>query len=143
MTKTAKISAAALVALLSLGSTGAASAQGFFGISFEKHRKGKRFGLSIGLPVGRPHARHHRHDDGCRRWVPGGYECVEEKVWVEGTRERVWVPPVYRTVHSPCGEVRRVLVRQGYYETVRRPGHYETVTRRVRRPGRWEYACGY
>lgn len=35
-----------------------------------------------------------------------------------GYWKSVWVPPVYRTVHRPCGGVTRVCVRPGRYEKV-------------------------
>ena len=63
--------------------------------------------------------------------APGHYEVIEERVWVEGCWERVWVPDRYDTWVDSCGRTHRRLVCAGHYETVRGPGHYETRTRRV------------
>jgi len=70
-----------------------------------KHNDGFRFEIRIG---DRPkhHRRHHRHH------VRHNCSCFQ----------RVWVPPVYRTTYDPCGTRRTVMIRPGYYKTVR-AGH--------------------
>lgn len=67
-----------------------------------------RFGLSLGTPRYRT-----------------------ERTWVAGCERRVWVPAryEYRCI-GLFGALHRVLVRSGYYRTVREPGRWEY--RRVR-----------
>jgi hypothetical protein len=153
---------ATLTALLLGGMVDTAPGQGF-GISFEKHKKGKHFSFSLGFEgergyrgVRRAPRPLHVHCDDCRRWIPARYEVVTERVWVPGHVDRVWVPPVYREVgrrhghyrgHGRCGprggRFGRVVVRPGYWRTVEHPGHYELVERTVERPGYWATVCGY
>lgn len=87
---------------------------------------------------------HHVHTPHCHRhWVPGGFRKVADRVWVPAHTRRVWRRAVYDYVYDDCGNRRRVLVRPGRYEIIRDPGHWKTVYRTVRRPGRWVYDCGY
>lgn len=72
-----------------------------------------------------------------RVWVPGHYEMREERVWVPGACRRVWVEPVYSWRSDYRGCRRRVLVREGYWESVQEPGHYETRRFRVWVEGCW------
>jgi hypothetical protein len=71
-----------------------------------------------------------------RVWVPGRYETVNERVWVEGPVQRVWVEPVYEWRLGSCG-FRYVCAREGYWRSVRLPGHYENRCVRVWHPGYW------
>lgn len=70
-------------------------------------------------------------------WVPGRTEIVYERVWIPGRCERVWIEPAYRYQRDSCGRLVRVLACAGYWQTVNRPGYYES--RPVRRciPGAW------
>jgi hypothetical protein len=94
--------------------------------------------FNIHIDLGsRRHPEHRRE----RVWVPPIYRTVQE---------RVWVPPVVETVHEQVWVPERVeqreVVRYDRYgrryvtcETIVVPGHYETVTRQVETcPGRWE-----
>ena len=67
-----------------------------------------------------------------------------ERVWVPGPVRRVYVPPRYEYRFDFFRWRRvRVCVREGYYETVRDPGHWEQ--RRIRLGGRYRpgYRPGY
>jgi hypothetical protein len=77
-------------------------------------------------------------------WVPGHFETVQDRVWVEGRSERVWVEPVYQWHYDACGRATRVCVQQGYFDTVCTPGHYETCARQVWIEGCWRMRpCAY
>ena len=118
-----------------------ASAQGFFGFSFDKHNRGRHISFNIGFPIGSLRAPvAHVHADYCNRWVPDHYEVRSERVWVPRTR-RVWVPARYRPI-SRCGPRGRRLVRRGYWRIV--PcGFHRNVNRRIFVPGHWENVCGF
>lgn len=70
-------------------------------------------------------------------WIAGGYETVEQRVWVPGCVERVWVEPTFALRIGSCGERFRVLVTAGHWRTVQRAGHYEIRRVRAWAPGRW------
>lgn len=108
--------------------------------------------LSTGLQaqVAHPVAHHpggvapggcHVHTDCCRRWVPGHWRNVSERVFVPGRVTRHWCPPVYRWRRVGCRRV-RVCVRPGRWEVRRAPGCWRVVTRRVWEPGRHVLTCG-
>jgi hypothetical protein len=106
---------------LALCTAGAADAQGLH-LSFGKHTRHGDFGISFSVPTGyaaerRPEPR--------RVWVPGRYETVERRVWVEGGERREWVPARYETRYDECGRPYSVLVRQGFWKTECEPGHFE------------------
>jgi hypothetical protein len=67
---------------------------------------------------------------------------VTERVVIPGCVRQVWVPPCYRTQWNWCGEPVQVLVRAGYFKTVRDPDRTECIQRRVWQPGRWHRVCG-
>jgi hypothetical protein len=76
-----------------------------------------------------------------RIWVPGHFETQSYRVWVPGRTEKIWVAPVYEHRHRKYGHRRgtvKVLVRAGYWKTIRHPGHYETRTKRVWIPGYYQ-----
>jgi hypothetical protein len=91
-----------------------ADAQGSFSFGFSRFGRCSGFGLGFTVPI---------HN---RCWVPAHYETVVTQVWVEGCARRVYVEPVYNSCVDPCGNVTRVIVREGYYQVVQDPGHYET-----------------
>jgi hypothetical protein len=98
-----------------------------------------RYG-ALGVTLGAPAC--HAPRPAPRIWIPGRHETSCERVWVPSQVHRVWVPPVYRDHYeSGCvgGAKRRVsvLVSQGYWRTVRNPGHYETRSVQVWVPGHW------
>jgi hypothetical protein len=100
---------------------------------------------NVGFSIGRTSSRRPsgyvtpRCDPPRRVYVPGHYETVEHQVWIPATRQRVWCEPVYETRYDSCGRAYTVLVRNGGYEWVTTPGHYEIQTARVWVTGRWEY----
>jgi hypothetical protein len=124
-----KILSLLAVVTLVLVASAPASAQGSVSFGFSKFGKKSAFGIGFTAPI---YA--HRHVVH-RQFVPGHYEtrCVE--VWVPGAERRVWVDPVYETVTDPCGNVTRILVRDGRFRIVRDPGYYETRHVQVWVPG--------
>ncbi len=125
--------AAALAAL-----SGALPAQSFLSLLFGNPHHGGAFQIALGsAPAGV-----HCCDSSCNRWEPGHYAIVSERVVIPGCVRQVWVPPCYRTEWNCCGEPVQVLVRAGYFRTVRDPDRTECVKRRVWQPGRWRRVCG-
>jgi hypothetical protein len=117
--------------VLMLGSAVPARAQGL-ALSFGDHSGHGAFGLSFSVPLGaayRPEPR--------RVWVPGRYETVEQRVWVEGGERREWIPARYETRYDECGRPTSVLVRQGHWKTECDPGHFELRAVRVWVEGYW------
>ena len=78
--------------------------------------------VAVGLQLG-PHV------ETC---APTGYwREVTERVWVEGPCRQVYHAPVYGWRRDHCGHRHWTIVRAGWTETIRSPGHYEYRTRRV------------
>ncbi|MFT5198277.1 MAG: hypothetical protein ACI87O_000933 [Planctomycetota bacterium] len=122
----------AALALMTLAPAEAASPKkADLGITIGSHGE---LGVRIGTP-GFPRAQE-RHRS--RRITParGYWETITEQVWVQGRVRQEWVSASYDTVYDSCGNRHQVLVRQGYYRTVREPGCYETRSRRVWVPAR-------
>ena len=137
--------------LVLLCTTRAAEAQGLH-LSFGKHARHGDFGIWFSVPT--------RYAADCRPesrpvWVPGRYETIDQRVWVEGGECRQWVPARYETRHDECGRPYSVLVRQGYWKTECEPGHFELRAVTVWVDGYWRaepavytsprvdsYACG-
>jgi hypothetical protein len=133
-----KILSLAAVVTLVIVASAPASAQGSLSLGFSKFGRHSAFG--VGFTTGalyRPSRVVVVDPIPCRTYVPGHYEtrCVE--VWVPGCSERVWVEPRYETVVLPCGNVSRVLVREGFFKVIENPGHYETRHVQVFVPGRY------
>ncbi len=79
-----------------------------------------------------------------REWVPGHFETVEDRVWIQARSERVWVEPVYQWRYDACGRATRVCVQPGYWNTVCAPAHFETCPRQVWIEGFWRVrTCAY
>lgn len=79
-------------------------------------------GVSLDL-----HSHGRRGDARIPRGYDGGrYEYRNERVWVPGFDQEVWVEPVYEWRYDSCGRRHQVLVCAGYYRTVCVPGRYET-----------------
>ncbi|MBM3976492.1 MAG: hypothetical protein FJ299_05830 [Planctomycetes bacterium] len=94
------------------------------------HKKfGSKVDLDLRYVIGGPRGKHHYGK--MQRWVPGRYECVEERFWVPGTCERVWVPARYELAYDECGRPYRRLICAGRWETIEHPGYWEV--RPVRR----------
>jgi len=72
-----------------------------------------------------------------RAWIPGHFERVQRRVWVDDEPERQWLPPLYETRVDGCGRTVRILVREGSWVVVHRPGHFETRWVEVWVAGRW------
>ncbi len=65
------------------------------------------------------------------------YRTVARRVWVPGTVERIWIDPVYETRYDACGRPVRILICEGTWKDIERPGHYEIRYVRVWTPTRW------
>lgn len=116
---------------LMLGAAAPAKAQGL-ALSFGKHSGHGAFGISFAVPAAaayRPEPR--------RVWVPGRYETVEQRVWVEGGELREWVPARYETRYDEWGRPTSVLVRQGYWKIGCDAGHFEVRAVRTWVDGYW------
>jgi hypothetical protein len=125
-----KLSTVLLPVLAALAFTGRADAQV---VSIGLRHDFKHGSISIGFRGGERRECRPSY----RVWSPGHYETREQSVWVEGECRRVWVEPRYewRTDYRGCRS--RVLVRPGYWDTVRTPGHYETRRVQVWVEGCW------
>lgn len=128
---------ATLLTILGLGTLAVpATAQG---LALGLHKKaGAKVELDLRFVIGAP-----GHAYGCGRgamqhWVPGRYECVEQRFWVPGTCEQVWVPARYELAYDACGRPYRRLVCAGQWQTVEQPGHWETREVRQWIEGHWE-----
>lgn len=122
--------------VLMLASAATAGAQGLE-LSFGKRSGHGAFGISFTVPF---EAAYHRADlrsEPRRVWVPGRYETVEQRVWVEGGERREWIPARYETRYDECGRPTSVLVRQGYWKTTCTPGHFELRTVQAWVDGYW------
>ena len=51
------------------------------------------------------------------------------RVYVPGYHEKRWIEPIYETRYDSCGRAYEVLIREGCYERIWVPGHYETRTK--------------
>lgn len=61
----------------------------------------------------------------------GHFKVVQERVWVPGGIQRVWVDAVYATARDTNGNPIQVLVEPGHYRDVKLPGRYELRERKV------------
>ncbi len=84
---------------------------------------------------GRP-PRGYRHHGSCCHTLPGHYETVQEKVWIPGYTEQVWVPARVEVWYDYYGCRHETVLEPGHYRQVHHPGHYELRARRVWVPGR-------
>lgn len=115
-----------------------AAAQGKFGVGISKF--GKKTAISVGFTTGHvtggltilPPRRPPVHFPPPGRFVT---RCFQ--VWVPGCgcEETVYIEPVYSTCVDPCGNVSRVLIREGYTKIVVNNGHFETRCTQVWVPG--------
>jgi hypothetical protein len=126
------LSLVAVVTLIVVASA-PASAQGSFSVGYSKFGKHSAFG--VGIHSGGYYPRHGGVVVVDRHYVPGHYETRASEVWVPGCTERVWIEPRYQTVVLPCGNVSRVLVREGHFRVIQTPGRFETRYVRVWVPG--------
>lgn len=124
-----------LFTILGFGALAApATAQG---LALGLHKKGgHKVDLDLRFVIGAP-------NDACgrgamQRWVPGHYACVEQRYWVPGTCEQVWVPARYELDYDACGRPYRRLVCAGHWQTVEQPGHWQTREVRQWIEGHWE-----
>jgi len=126
-----------VVAAAALALTPSATAQGFLGFSFEKHKRGKHIGFSIGIPLGRNEAPVvHRHGSCCKTFIPGHYETRIERVWVPRMSRRIRAASRYR----PHRMDRR---RHGARHMRGRRGYWRNVRREVWIEGRFVINCGH
>jgi len=124
----------ALGLFATLGIAGPARAQSVH-LSYGKQTQRGGFSLSLSAPLAGACAP-------ARVWVPGHVREEQRRVWVEGTEHRQWVPPAYATRFDECGRPYSVLAREGYWSTVRDPGHFELRTVSVWVDGYWTTAPG-
>lgn len=116
-----------LLALSTLGLAASAKAQGLT-ISYAKQTQHGNFALELSSAhIPTFGATHHGwgHHAPPRVWVAGHYEYVMRRVWVPGTCTRVWIEPIFATRWDACGRAFRVCVREGYWDSVTSPGHFE------------------
>ncbi len=130
-----------LAGALSLAAAPAAAQE--ISLGFSKHTRHGSFHVSIGSPavtIGGPGYGGHwkpGYGPAKKTWVNGHYEVRYEKVWVNGNCEKIWHAPVYETRTTYAGHCYKVLVRDGWWETIETPGHFETVKTKVWVPGAW------
>jgi hypothetical protein len=130
---------ASLVIALTVGAATMAPAQAS-DVGFKV--QGKHGSLSFHVGGGHPAPRPVAYAP--RDWVPSHYETVQERVWVPGHEERVWIAPVYEWRYDACGRAIRVCVQPGYWNTICTSGHYETRPRQVWVEGGWRARpCAY
>jgi hypothetical protein len=88
-----------------------------------------------------PHGHHHSTcwSSSVRAyWVPGYYQWTTQRVWVAPTWTTEYVPPVYQYGYHQSRQV-QILVREGYYQKVQVPGHWEQRPVQVWVEGYWSY----
>lgn len=130
--KTRNATLVAFAALLFAASAGSASAQaGFIGFN----SGGFGLGVSFGAPA-------HAHSSCCTQRTAGYYKTVRQRVWRPGSSRRVFVGSRFYRQRN-CGSRRSGFGRRGYYRTVRTPGRWVEVNRRIYVPGGVQYTCGY
>ena len=140
-----------LAMALSLGTLAPTAAAGDWGISFGKH--GRRGGVTVHVGSrgsygtydrhgvrGRGRGHSHQHGRACR-WEPAHHETIQERVWIPGHTEKVWVPDEYHFTCDVHGNEFRRLIRRGHYDYVEHPGYYEIRSRQVHVPAR--QVCSY
>jgi len=91
-----------------------------FELRFGKNTKGGSFAIALSNRAPRE-----RHSEPRRSWVPGHFETRDERVWVDGAEQQVWVAPVYDWRYDHCGRPYRVQLEVGHWTCVRSPGHFE------------------
>ncbi len=122
-----------ITAILAAATTPAMAGDWRIGVGFDSDGDVR---LGVGYKSHRHRHRvvhHHTH----RRWVPGHWDTVTDKVRVPATRERVYQPAVYEWRTDPFGVRYRVCVREAGYRTVYVPARWEYRTRKVWHPGEW------
>jgi hypothetical protein len=112
---------------------------GGVGISFEKYGKHSGFGIEFSTGIVAPAPA----PSAClpQTWIPGHYDTVLERVWVEGSARELWCAPVFEWRRDACGRTIKVLVVPGHWQTVSAPGHEETRRVQLWQPGHWESAA--
>jgi hypothetical protein len=128
-----KILAILPVAIIIMAGSIPAQAQGGFGFGYSKF--GKHSAISVGFSSGFRHPGRVIVVDPVRRFVPGHYETRCTEVWVPGCVKEIYVEPLYETLVDHCGNVTRVLVREGHFKTIRTPGRFETRCTEIWVPG--------
>jgi hypothetical protein len=102
------------------------------------HGQGK---LSLGLhaPLGNGHVSlNYSKGPRARRWVPAHWETREQRVWVPGSCEKVWVEPRYRFAYDSCGRRIEIQIGGGHWREVQHPGHYEVRAVKVWVEAGWQ-----
>jgi hypothetical protein len=76
-------------------------------------------------------------------YVPGYYEIVDEKVWVEGSYDEVVSTPVVETVVDPLGNTYDAVTEPGAVDYEWRDGHWTVERRRIYHEGHWENVAAF
>ena len=71
------------------------------------------------------------------RYIPGHYEIRQERIFIPGSVQRVFVPARYVTRCGLFGIRYRREIAPAHYQNYREPGHYELRKRKVWIPGRY------
>ena len=78
-----------------------------------------------------------------RVWIPGRTVLREQRVYVQASKRKVYVEPLYEATCGAHGRRVDVLVRDGYWKVVEEPGHWEVRQVEVWEPGHWEVIRTY
>lgn len=76
-------------------------------------------------------------------YIPGRYETVDEKVWVQGHSRRVWIEPEFHVWTDHHGDLQRKQIGGGLWQTVQEPGYWKTLHKRVWVPGHTQCSGGH
>ena len=71
------------------------------------------------------------------RYIPGHYEISEERIFIPGSVQRVFVPARYATRCGLFGIRYTQKIAPAHYQSYREPGHYELRKRKTWIPGRY------
>lgn len=71
-------------------------------------------------------------------YVPGYYEIVDERAWVDGSYDEVVSTPVVDTVVDPLGNTYDAVTQPGSVDYQWHDGHWTTERRRIYHEGHWE-----
>ena len=143
-----------LLSAILVGMAVPATAQSGFRLAFGDSHRGRSFQISLGsrhgnittgvrvakrrAPRGRRLSRHGLHRRRVerrgfrgRQLRTGHFRVVSQRVWVPGSRRRVYVPARYGYRYDYRGRRVRYCIVQAHYTIVRDPGCWEIQRQRV------------